>query len=151
MARGNAKASRISSAKKSKGKRRRKRTEKEEDARKGRKWRTSLTTKGRFEWVFEDIKLTRLWENKNIKAVTLANGNFCVVRVGELIYVCDCNSTAYKYPLIDGELFDGPGGVYRLRLTGPVTIDDGKSHRVVSSKHVAEEDVGEAEGKRDAG
>ena len=49
-------------------------------------------------------------ENKNIKAVTLANGNFCVVRVGELIYVCDCNSTAYKYPLIDGELFNGPGG-----------------------------------------
>ena len=55
------------------------------------------------------LNLSELGE-KNIKAVELANGNFCVVRVGDLIYVCDCNSTAYKYPLIDGELFDGPGG-----------------------------------------
>jgi nitrite reductase/ring-hydroxylating ferredoxin subunit len=56
------------------------------------------------------LNLSEFDEKKNIKAVTLANGNFCVVRVGELIYVCDCNSTAYKYPLIDGELFNGPGG-----------------------------------------
>ncbi len=55
------------------------------------------------------LNLSELGE-KNIKAVELANGNFCVVRVGDLIYVCDCNSTAYKYPLIDGELFNGPGG-----------------------------------------
>lgn len=47
---------------------------------------------------------------KQIKAVELANGAFCVVKVGDLIYVCDCNSTAYKYPLIDGEVFSGPSG-----------------------------------------
>ena len=77
----------------------------------GKKMADEFNNKGKIPNGFLKIlNLQDFDENKNIKAVTLANGNFCVVRVGELIYVCDCNSTAYKYPLIDGELFNGPGG-----------------------------------------
>lgn len=77
----------------------------------GKKMADEFNNKGKIPNGFLKIlNLQDFDEKKNIKAVTLANGNFCVVRVGELIYVCDCNSTAYKYPLIDGELFNGPGG-----------------------------------------
>ena len=76
---------------------------------------------------FEDFEPLGTRE-KNIKAVELANGNFCVVRVGDLIYVCDCNSTAYKYPLIDGELFDGPGGA---SIRSPI---DGTSYDLTTGK-----------------
>jgi nitrite reductase/ring-hydroxylating ferredoxin subunit len=49
-------------------------------------------------------------EEKPIKALLLANGNFCMVKYGTMVFITACNSTAYQYPLIDGELFEGPSG-----------------------------------------
>ena len=53
-------------------------------------------------------------EEKPIKALLLANGNFCMVKYGSMVFITACNSTAYQYPLIDGELLPRP-----LRATLP--------------------------------
>ena len=50
------------------------------------------------------------FDAKPIKALVLANGNFCLVKWEDQIFCVDCNSTAYQYPLIDAELFYGPAG-----------------------------------------
>ena len=56
---------------------------------------------------------------KPIKALILANGNFCMVRAGSMIFITACNSTAYQYPLIDGEIFEGSlGAAIRTPLDG---------------------------------
>jgi len=58
-------------------------------------------------------------EAKPIKALILANGNFCMVRAGSMIFITACNSTAYQYPLIDGEIFEGAlGAAIRTPLDG---------------------------------
>ena len=58
-------------------------------------------------------------EEKPIKALLLANGNFCMVKYGSMVFITACNSTAYQYPLIDGELFEGPSGAaIRVPLDG---------------------------------
>jgi len=58
-------------------------------------------------------------EEKPIKALLLANGNFCMVKYGTMVFITACNSTAYQYPLIDGELFEGPyGAAIRSPLDG---------------------------------
>ena len=58
-------------------------------------------------------------EEKPIKALVLANGNFCMVKYGSMVFITACNSTAYQYPLIDGELFEGPSGAaIRVPLDG---------------------------------
>jgi nitrite reductase/ring-hydroxylating ferredoxin subunit len=57
--------------------------------------------------------------DKPIKALILANGNFCMVRAGSMIFITACNSTAYQYPLIDGEIFEGSlGAAIRTPLDG---------------------------------
>ena len=50
------------------------------------------------------------FKEKPIKALVLANGNFCLVKWEDQVFCTSCNSTAYQYPLIDGELFFGPAG-----------------------------------------
>lgn len=50
------------------------------------------------------------FDAKPIKALVLANGNFCLVKWEDQIFCVDCNSTAYQYPLVDAELFFGPAG-----------------------------------------
>ena len=58
-------------------------------------------------------------EEKPIKALVLANGNFCMVKYGSMVFITACNSTAYQYPLIDGDLFEGPSGAaIRVPLDG---------------------------------
>ena len=58
-------------------------------------------------------------QDKPIKALILANGNFCMVRAGGMIFITACNSTAYQYPLIDGEIFEGAlGAAIRTPLDG---------------------------------
>ena len=58
-------------------------------------------------------------EEKPIKALVLANGNFCMVKYGTMVFITACNSTAYQYPLIDGDLFEGPSGAaIRVPLDG---------------------------------
>ena len=62
-------------------------------------------------------------EEKPIKALVLANGNFCMVKYGSMVFITACNSTAYQYPLIDGDLFEGRRGRrFACRLTEPSTI-----------------------------
>jgi nitrite reductase/ring-hydroxylating ferredoxin subunit len=59
------------------------------------------------------------FKEKPIKPLVLANGNFCLVKWEDLVFVTDCNSTAFSYPLIDGELFFGPAGpAIRVPLDG---------------------------------
>jgi len=58
---------------------------------------------------------------KNIKLLELANGQFLAVRWEDTgdVYVIPCASTAFSYPLIDGELFFGPmGPAIRVPLDG---------------------------------
>jgi hypothetical protein len=51
------------------------------------------------------------FEEKPIKLVELANGNFLLVKYdADNMFVTACNSTAFQYPLIDGELFYGAAG-----------------------------------------
>ena len=58
-------------------------------------------------------------DEKPIKALILANGNFCMVKYGSMVFITACNSTAYQYPLIDGELFEGAmGAAIRSPLDG---------------------------------
>lgn len=58
-------------------------------------------------------------EEKPIKALILANGNFCMVKYGGMVFITACNSTAYQYPLVDGELFEGAkGAAIRSPLDG---------------------------------
>ena len=59
------------------------------------------------------------FKEKPIKPLVLANGNFVLVKWEDLVFCADCNSTAYQYPLIDGELFFGAGGpAIRVPLDG---------------------------------
>jgi nitrite reductase/ring-hydroxylating ferredoxin subunit len=59
------------------------------------------------------------FQTKPIKPLVLANGNFILVKWEDLVFCADCNSTAYQYPLIDGELFFGAGGpAIRVPLDG---------------------------------
>ena len=59
------------------------------------------------------------FQTKPIKPLVLANGNFVLVKWEDLVFCADCNSTAYQYPLIDGELFFGAGGpAIRVPLDG---------------------------------
>ena len=49
----------------------------------------------------------------------LANGNSIMIQYADQVFVTSCYSTAFKYPLIDGELFDGPAGpAIRVPLDG---------------------------------
>ena len=75
-------------------------------------------------------------EEKPIKALVLANGNFCMVKYGSMVFITACNSTAYQYPLIDGDLFEGPSGAaIRVPLDGNrVRFGHGRSHHVVPAK-----------------
>ena len=61
------------------------------------------------------------FKEKNIKLLELANGQFLAVRWEETgqVFVVPCASTAYQYPMIDGELFFGPmGPAIRVPLDG---------------------------------
>ena len=59
------------------------------------------------------------FQTKAIKPLVLANGNFILVKWEDLVFCADCNSTAYQFPLIDGELFFGTGGpAIRVPLDG---------------------------------
>jgi nitrite reductase/ring-hydroxylating ferredoxin subunit len=59
------------------------------------------------------------FQTKPIKPLVLANGNFILVKWEDLVFCADCNSTAYQYPLIDGEIFFGAGGpAIRVPLDG---------------------------------
>lgn len=61
------------------------------------------------------------FQEKNIKLLELANGQFLAVRWEDTgdVYVIPCASTAFSYPLIDGELFFGPmGPAIRVPLDG---------------------------------
>ena len=60
-------------------------------------------------WI-EVGNVTADFKTKPIKPLVLANGNFILVKWEDLVFCADCNSTAYQYPLIDGELFFGAGG-----------------------------------------
>ena len=60
-------------------------------------------------WI-EVGNVTADFKEKPIKPLVLANGNFILVKWEDLVFCADCNSTAYQYPLIDGELFFGAGG-----------------------------------------
>ncbi len=56
---------------------------------------------------------------KPTKALVLANGNFVLAKWDDQVFCCDCNSTAYQFPLVDGELFYGPSGpAIRVPLDG---------------------------------
>ena len=69
-------------------------------------------------WI-EVGNVTADFKEKPIKPLVLANGNFILVKWEELVFCADCNSTAYQYPLIDGELFFGVGGpAIRVPLDG---------------------------------
>ena len=62
-----------------------------------------------------DLQVTEL------KLLELANGQFLAVRWEETgqVFVVPCASTAYQYPMIDGELFFGPmGPAIRVPLDG---------------------------------
>ena len=63
--------------------------------------------------------ITADFKEKPIKLLDLANGNFLAVKWESQVFVCDCNSTAYQFPLIDGEIFFGPAGpAIRVPLDG---------------------------------
>jgi nitrite reductase/ring-hydroxylating ferredoxin subunit len=59
------------------------------------------------------------FKEKPIKPLVLANGNFILVQWEDLIFCADCNSTAYQFPLVDGEIFFGVNGpAIRVPLDG---------------------------------
>jgi len=77
------------------------------------------SSKGKNWIVVGDAKTD--FASKPIKLLELANGNFLLVKYAETdqVFCIPCNSTAYQYPMIDGELFFGPAGpAIRVPLDG---------------------------------
>ena len=49
--------------------------------------------------------------DRRIKAVPIDDKKFAIViNIGSMIFCCKSESTAYKFLLVDGELFSGPSG-----------------------------------------
>jgi nitrite reductase/ring-hydroxylating ferredoxin subunit len=70
-------------------------------------------------WIPNLANVNADFGEKPTKALVLANGNFVLAKWDDQIFCCDCNSTAYQFPLVDGELFYGPSGpAIRVPLDG---------------------------------
>ena len=70
-------------------------------------------------WIPNLANVNADFGEKPTKALVLANGNFVLAKWDDQVFCCDCNSTAYQFPLVDGELFYGPSGpAIRVPLDG---------------------------------